>query len=179
MSRFSPGECPHHTFDRYIMVANKKTSPIIGFFTRREFILLLRLLLGVVFIWASIHKVQHPEQLAITIRSYEIIPTSLSNLFAISLAWSELFAGIFLIFGVFTKHAAAAVAILLLMFIVAICATMVRGIVINCGCFNEEGHPVDISLLIRNLLLITAAFLVIRFDKGFMSLPLPSRLSQK
>ncbi|NIM18718.1 MAG: DoxX family membrane protein [Candidatus Latescibacteria bacterium] len=142
---------------------------LFSLFKRKESILLLRLLLGVVFIYASFHKVQHPEQLAIIVRSYELLPVSLSNLFALFLAWSELLAGAFLILGMFTKQAASAVAILLAMFVIAIVATIARGLVIDCGCFEEDGHPVDFVLLVRNLLLILACFLVIRFDRGFLS----------
>jgi uncharacterized membrane protein YphA (DoxX/SURF4 family) len=113
--------------------------------------------------------VHHPEQLAITVRAYDIIPAGLSNLFAIFLAWTELIAGIFLILGIFTKQSAMAVGTLLAMFIAAIVITMVRGLVIDCGCFDEQGDPVDSALLIRNILLVTVAYLVIRFDRGFLS----------
>ena len=157
------------------MESTQPQNPLIRFLSRKEIVLVLRLLLGVVFVWASIHKVQHPELLAATSRSYEIIPVSLSNLFAIFLAWSELFAGVFLILGVFTRPSALVVALLLAMFIIAICATLVRGIIIDCGCFEEEGHPVDVALLIRNFLLILTAFLVYRFDRGYLSLPLKRR----
>jgi uncharacterized membrane protein YphA (DoxX/SURF4 family) len=157
------------------MAATQTHNPLVRFFSRKEITLVLRLLLGVVFVWASIHKVQHPELLAATSRSYEIIPVSLSNLFAIFLAWSELFAGVFLIVGVFTRQSALVVALLLAMFIIAITATLVRGMVIDCGCFDEEGHPVDVIVLARNLLLLLVAFLVYRYDRGFLSLPLKRR----
>jgi putative oxidoreductase len=157
------------------METTRSQNLFVRFFSRKEIALVLRLVLGVVFVWASIHKVQHPELLAATSRTYEIIPVSLSNLFAIFLAWSELFAGVFLIMGVFTRQAALVVALLLAMFIIAISATLVRGIVIDCGCFDEKGHPVDFILLARNLLLILAAFLVYRFDRGYLSLPLKRR----
>ena len=157
------------------METTQSQNPLVRFFSRKEITLVLRLVLGVVFVWASIHKVQHPELLAATSRSYEIIPVSLSNLFAIFLAWSELFAGVFLIVGVFTRQAALVVALLLAMFIIAISATMIRGLVIDCGCFDEEGHPVDWVVLARNLLLILTAFLVYRFDRGYFSLPFKRR----
>jgi putative oxidoreductase len=146
--------------------------PILRFLSRKEVIPVLRTFLGVVFVWASIHKILYPELLAATARSYEILPVSLSNLFAIFLAWSELFAGVFLILGVLTRPSALVVTMLLFMFIVAISATMIRGLVIDCGCFDEKGHRVDAILLARNLLLILLAILIYRFDRGYFSLPL-------
>ena len=157
------------------METTQMQNPLVRFFSRKEIALLLRLVLGVVFVWASIHKVQHPELLAATSRSYEIIPVSLSNLFALFLAWSELFAGVFLIVGVFTRQAALVVTLLLAMFIIAIIATLVRGMVIDCGCFDEKGHPVDFVVLGRNFLLMLVAVLVYRYDRGYLSLPLKRR----
>lgn len=151
------------------MERQAKISSSYGFLKRKEIILILRVALGVIFILASMHKVQHPEQLAITVRTYEIIPASLSNLFALFLAWSELIAGIFLVLGIFTKEAATAVALLLIMFIAAIITTLVRGLVIDCGCFDEKGDPVDATLLVRNALLVIIAGMVVRFDNGFLS----------
>ena len=153
------------------MEPKRSQNPLLHFLSRKEIVLVLRVFLGVVFVWASIHKVLYPELLAATTRSYAILPVSLSNLFAIFLAWSELFAGVLLILGVFTRPSALVVALLLLMFIVAISATLIRGIVIDCGCFDEKGHPVDAVLLVRNLLLTLVAILVYRFDRGHFSLP--------
>ena len=151
------------------MESSTKLISSYSFLKRKEIILLLRLTLGALFILASLHKVQHPDQLAIIIRTYEIVPTGLSNIFALFLAWSELIAGIFLILGIFTKQSAMVIAILLAMFIAAIAITMIRGLVIDCGCFDEKSDPVDSMLLLRNVLLMIVAYMVIRFDTGFLS----------
>ncbi len=146
----------------------QKTSLLFRILTGRELILVLRLFLGVVFLSASIHKIQHPEQFAVAIRAYQILPPSFSNLFALLLAWTEALASVLLILGLFTKKAASAIFILLATFIVAVVVTLARGFVIDCGCFGGNGHDVDVWLLVRNILLITAAILVVRFDRGFL-----------
>ncbi|MFH1756268.1 MAG: MauE/DoxX family redox-associated membrane protein [Candidatus Latescibacterota bacterium] len=145
--------------------------PSYGFLKKKEIVFLLRVVLGILFILASIHKVQHPEQLAITVRLYEIIPAGLSNIFALFLAWSELIAGAFLVLGIFSKQSAMVVAILLTMFIAAIVTTLIRGLIIDCGCFDEKGDPVDSMLLFRNLLLLGVAYLVMQYDRGYLSVP--------
>ena len=102
-------------------------------------------------------------------RGYKLIPFSLSNLFAIAVSWSELFAAVMLILGILTRKAAAAIFILLLVFIAAISTTMVRGMVIDCGCFGEGGASTSWILLVRNTLMLFGAFLIIRYNDGWMS----------
>jgi uncharacterized membrane protein YphA (DoxX/SURF4 family) len=150
----------------------------MGFLKRKEIILLLRVILGVTFIYSSFDKILNPHQFGIAVRAYQIIPLSLSNFFALAVAWTELVAGVLLILGVFTRQAAAAIALLLVMFIGAISIVIVKGMVIDCGCFSPSGgSTVGPFLLIRNFFLLAACFLVMRYDQGFLSLGrlLPAR----
>lgn len=143
----------------------------MGFLKRKELILLLRLILGVTFIYSSFEKVLNPHQFGIAVRAYQIIPMNLSNIFALAIAWTELVAGVLLILGVFTRQAAAAIGLLLVTFIAAIAIVMVKGLVIDCGCFSPSGgSTVGPFLLVRNLLLLAACVLVMRYDSGFLSL---------
>jgi uncharacterized membrane protein YphA (DoxX/SURF4 family) len=147
-----------------------RRNPLTALLTGKRFIFVLRLFLGGLFIVSSLHKIQHPDQFAVAVRAYQIIPVSLSNLFALLVAWSEAVAGFMLIFGIMTRKAAAAVFLLLVMFVVAIITTLVRGLAIDCGCFSSKGgHATDLSLIVQDLFLMAAAVLVMRFDSGFLS----------
>ena len=127
--------------------------------------------LGGMFLYSSIHKIQEPNAFAFAIRGYELLPLGLTNLFAIFVAWSEAVIGIMLILGVMTKKAAGGVFLLLVMFTIAILTTMIRGMAIDCGCFSNEGdHPTSLPLVIRNLFLIAGAAMIIMFDRGNWSL---------
>lgn len=132
--------------------------------------LVLRFSVGGVFAYAAVEKVLHPGAFAIAVRAYKLIPFSLSNLFAIALAWSELFAAAMLILGILTRKAAGAIFILLIVFIAAISAVLVRGMVIDCGCFGEGGSNTSWILLVRNALLLFGTFLIIRYNDGWLSL---------
>jgi len=129
----------------------------------------LRLLLAGMFLFAAWEKILHPQQFAIAVRSYQIVPVPVSNLFALCLAWSEGIAGLFLLFGTYPRRAAGAIFILLVMFIAALTTVLVRGMVIDCGCFGE-GHSSAVSpwLIVRNVLLLAAAWIVIRYNDGFL-----------
>lgn len=146
-----------------------------GFLTGRRFNLALRLLLGGLFVFAAWGKIVYPQGFAISVRAYEILPPAISNLFALVVSWSEFIAGVCLLLGIFPRKAASALFLLLLMFTAAIVTTVVRGMVIDCGCFGSEGSANTSWLLVlRNVLLLAAAWIVMRYNDGFLSL-LPGR----
>ena len=65
-------------------------KPATVLLTNRAFILVLRVLLGAMFVFSSADKVLHPDRFAIAIRAYEILPAGLTNIFALVVAWAEL-----------------------------------------------------------------------------------------
>jgi uncharacterized membrane protein YphA (DoxX/SURF4 family) len=138
---------------------------------KSEVVLLMRLIVGVTFIYAAYDKVLDPFAFSIAVRGYQILPMSLSNLFAIVVAWSEMIAGVLLIVGLFTRQAAAATLLLLGMFVAALLIVMVKGMVIDCGCFSSEGgSQTGPLLMIRNLFLMAACVIVMKYDNGKYSL---------
>ena len=149
----------------------RSTNPVTVFMTNKLIVFVMRIVLAAVFIYSSLDKVAHPEGFAIAVRGYQFLPLEMTNIFAIVIAWAELVAGVLLLLGLFTRKAAAAALLLLAMFTGAVGIALGRGIAIDCGCFsNEGGHTTDYTLIIRNLFLITAAAIVVRFDGGFLSI---------
>ena len=149
----------------------RSTNPLTILLTNKVFIFALRIVLGGMFIYSSIHKIWSPGEFAIAIRGYELLPVGLTNLFALLIAWSEALAGIMLILGVMTKKAAGAILLMLVMFTVAVLATMIKGLVIDCGCFGaDDNQSTSLPLVIRNLFLIAAAAMVMLFDRGAWSI---------
>jgi uncharacterized membrane protein YphA (DoxX/SURF4 family) len=156
----------------------RPANPLTVLLTSGWFIFLVRVGLGAMFLFSAIHKIQNPDAFAIAIRGYNLMPLALTNIFALAVAWSEAVAGIMLVLGVMTKHAAGAAFLLLAMFTIAITTTIVRGMTVDCGCFsNEGGDQTGYTLILRNLFLIVGAVMVMRFDNGFLSLSkaLPKR----
>lgn len=142
----------------------------MSFLRSRWLNLAARLIVGGLFFYAAFEKVLHPAAFAMAVRGYKLIPFSLSNLFAIAVSWSELVAATLLIFGILTRKAAGAIFILLIMFTAAITTVLVRGMVIDCGCFGEGGASTSWLLLVRNAALLFLTFLVIRHNDGWASL---------
>lgn len=120
-------------------------------------VLACRLVVGGVFIYASLDKLQNPDSFALIIHHYRMVPYSLLHSFSMFLPMLELVMGVALVVG-FRQRGAAFIGILLnLMFIVALSTALFRGLDISCGCFNTDGgHGVGVTLLWRDALLLLA-----------------------
>jgi len=111
-----------------------------------------RLVIGGVFLFACLDKLQHPAAFAIAVDHYHLVPYSLLHPMAHSLPVLELVVGLALVFGFMRRGAALLAALLTVVFLVAIASALIRGLDISCGCFHTDGgHAVGISLLLRDL----------------------------
>ena len=63
-------------------------------------IVVIRVVLGSVFLWASFDKIIDPAKFAKSIANYHVLPFGIENTIAIVLPWLELFIGSGLILGV-------------------------------------------------------------------------------
>jgi uncharacterized membrane protein YphA (DoxX/SURF4 family) len=118
--------------------------------TFRAAALLLRVLLGVIFIYAAWTKLRTPWELfAISIDSYQILPLRAVAFVARTLPWFELVVGILLIAGIWLRTAAVSTSLLLLVFFSLMVRAFVSGQQINCGCFGP-GELISWKTLLRD-----------------------------
>ena len=125
----------------------------------------MRLILGVVFIYASYDKILDPSKFARDISNYHIVPFGLENTVAIILPWLELFIGIGIVLGIYIDGNTLLSAFLLLLFNFLIFQAMVRGFNIECGCGLKEGELVGWRKLIENFTLFGGACLILLSKK--------------
>jgi uncharacterized membrane protein YphA (DoxX/SURF4 family) len=131
-----------------------------------KIILLLRVIVGFVFVYASIHKIADPETFAKSIANYRILPIFSINIIAITVAWIELVMGLFMIFGIFIKASSFIATFLMGFFATLVLVTIVRGIDITCGCFSPSSpKPVGWQKFTENTILFIISFLVY-YSKG-------------
>ena len=64
-----------------------------------QIVLFFRLILGIIFVYASWDKIAHPIEFAKAIENYHVVPFGLENMIAMVLPWLELIVGICLIMG--------------------------------------------------------------------------------
>lgn len=96
----------------------------------------VQLALGIFFVVASLPKLGDPPSFAHMVYNYRIVPGALINLMALTMPWVELLSGLALILGIWKDAARTLIALLLLVFIVAISINLVRNNAIDCGCFD-------------------------------------------
>ena len=112
---------------------------------------MVRLLLGLMWVWASIEKIQNPAEFSRDISNYHIVPFGLENLTAIVVPWLELLIGLGLIIGVMIDGAAILSAGLMIVFIVLISQAILRGFNIECRCGLKEGQVVGWDKILENI----------------------------
>ncbi|MDI6697397.1 MAG: MauE/DoxX family redox-associated membrane protein [Candidatus Saccharicenans sp.] len=127
----------------------------------RLFLLLLRLVVGGVFIWAAVTKIADPLSFAQDVRNYRLVGQSLSFVTAIILPWVELVAGIFLVIGIFPRSSALVISGLLVFFIILVAVTMLRGIDVECGCFGTFSRKADLGLILEDLLWLVMSLVLL------------------
>ncbi len=98
----------------------------------------LRMLLGLVFVWAASNKIMDPGGFAAIIENYMILPDYLINIVAVILPWLEGLCGLLLIAGYLVRGSTVIINLLLIVFIIALSLNIFRGIDINCGCFSLD-----------------------------------------
>ena len=133
--------------------------------------LVLRVLLGLYFVHASLDKIADPPAFARIVYQWQVLGPIPSNIVAVTLPWVELLAGLLLIVGIWKRDAAAVVAVMLGVFLVAAGLVLARGIdVENCGCTSVAASAaswlppwmqgVGWYLVTRNLLMLGAALVL-------------------
>ena len=102
--------------------------------------LIFRLILGVVFIYASYYKILDPVAFSDNIHNFHTTDNLLwvENWVALILPWLEMIVGVFLIFGVFLEGSTSITIGLLTFFIFILSQAVLRGIDVHCGCFKTE-----------------------------------------
>jgi len=117
----------------------------------RTLLLVFRLVLGGLFVYAGAVKALTPLDFAQDIRNYRLVGQSLSFIAALVLPWLEILAGLFLVLGISKRGAALVVSGLLVFFIALTVVTMVRGLDVDCGCFGAVDRKAGLSVILEDL----------------------------
>ncbi len=152
-----------------IITQQLKTNPMKNFYSNKYLLLVIRIILAFVFIYAGAEKISDPEAFAISISNYRLLPIATVNFFAITLPWIELVAGVLLIFGISVKENAGIIFSMLLFFTIAIIISLFRGLSIDCGCFGK-GSQIGLFKLGENTLMIIGSILLMIYGSTLSKL---------
>ncbi|MFZ4779144.1 MAG: MauE/DoxX family redox-associated membrane protein [Terrimicrobiaceae bacterium] len=105
-----------------------------------RFLLLLRVALGGLFLYAGAVKIGNPQAFADSIATFKILPDYLINIVALGLPPFEILLGLMLVAGWKTRASSLALSALAFVFCIAFAQAMARGLSVECGCFGS-GKP--------------------------------------
>jgi uncharacterized membrane protein YphA (DoxX/SURF4 family) len=120
---------------------------------------------GAVLVYASLDKIARPDRFADIVHDYDMLPLLGINAFALLMPWTEMMAGAALIVGVWRRGAGLVATALTVAFLIAIAQAELRGLKIECGCFDVSGmssSEASWSLFARDLPLLLGSVLVWR-----------------
>ena len=103
----------------------------------------VRLVVGIVWLWAGALKLGDAAGSVQAVRAYELLPESLVTPVGYLLPVLEVVVGAVLVLGLLTRGAAVVSAVLFVAFIVGIASAWSRGLLIDCGCFGGGGYDPD------------------------------------
>lgn len=129
--------------------------------------IVLRIALGIIFVYASIDKILHPADFAQAVYNYQILPNALINLTALILPMLELIIGLCLISGIWQQGAIVIVNFLLIVFMASLIFNLARGLNIHCGCFTAKPGTIEGNEMVWSILrdiIFLAMGLVLFFD---------------
>jgi putative oxidoreductase len=127
--------------------------------------LLSRLALGGVFLYSGAIKALSPaEEFAYAIESYKVLNAQLSLYSAYAVPWIELWAGLLLAAGVFTRANALFLGGMLVFFELLLGQAWLRKLPItSCGCFGSSGgNSIEVEF-VQNLVLLALAWAAWRY----------------
>ena len=105
-------------------------------------VLVLRIALGAIFLFAGAAKVGHADQFAAQIAGFRLLPQPMVAPLAVALPYIAILLGGYLVVGLFTRTAAWFAVALLAVFDLAVASAVVRGMTVSCGCFGPNDTTV-------------------------------------
>jgi uncharacterized membrane protein YphA (DoxX/SURF4 family) len=138
---------------------------------------LLRWILGIIFVWAAISKIAILQDFFSSLAAYKLpLPNLILRSVAVVLPWLELFCGLMLIAGLWLRAAVSWVLVLCIVFVLCTGQAWARGLEISCGCLNLEffglnndDYPSLVAMLesvrfafVRAIILTGASFWLLR-----------------
>lgn len=134
------------------------------------FIFAGRIVLGFIFIVASIDKVADPNAFAVSIGYYKLVGPTVALTVATMLPWVELLCGIFLIFGIMPRGSSLLILLMLVVFTAGVVSGIARGLDISCGCFTRNPNVDKIGwmkVLENGGLILLSIFLLFSNSRRF------------
>jgi len=127
----------------------------------KTLLVLFRIVLGGLFVYAGVAKALEPLDFAQNIRNYRLVGQELSFIAAVVLPWLEVLAGLALAAGVWTRASSLLISGLLVFFIALTVVTIVRGLDVDCGCFGALSRKAGLGVILEDVAMLYMALAVL------------------
>jgi len=123
----------------------------------------IRVILGLLFVYAGTLKLMHPEGFAVTINIYGLVSWKMAGFLSYAIPCVEILSGLALVFDV--RGALAIIVAQLLGFMVVLVYALYLGLDADCGCFgtpkNTDNAPIGpLHALIRDAAMLAGCALL-------------------
>jgi hypothetical protein len=118
-------------------------------------LIITRVAVGAVLLYAGFIKAIGPSaEFAAILEAYKLFPPSFLTPLSVAVPYVEMWAGLFVLTGLYTRQAFFAAASLFTIFLVALASTLVRGIdLASCGCFGPDALSPRYTMILDAVLL--------------------------
>lgn len=139
-------------------------------------LIILRIALGSVFLYAGGIKAMATESFALTLMPFTFVPPEAYDWIALLLPYTELLAGLFIIFGL-PRIGAAMILGLSVLFCYVIGWAISNQIIVSCGCFGTEDTAPSAEKMVwamrRDVLLGAGAVVILIFRGSWRAILRP------
>lgn len=150
------------------------SAPTVGWQTRAALPWVgftVRLMAAAVWILAGATTIPDLGAFAVQVDEYQVLPAFLVVPLADILPFFEIFLGLYLVAGLFVRASALVGTILFAVFAAAQLQAVIRGLVLDCGCFGAVARTtVGPWTIIRDVILGIPTFVMLAFPSRRLSL---------
>lgn len=141
-------------------------------------LLVVRLLLGGLFLLAAAVKINSPQSFLEAIQAFRIIDDSreqIQTLLTFAVPYTEFVLAVCLLAGFWTRAAAGLVTLMLLGFTAGVLSVIARNMSISCGCFGDltlvcpKGEPMGWCKVGENAAMLAMALVLVGAGGGLFS----------
>ena len=129
-------------------------------------VVLIRFVLGGTFLFAGAIKAGASEEFALALVPFSILPESWTGTFAVTLAWTEIVAGLLILLPRVHRIGSVLILCLALVFIGVLTWALSNGLIVSCGCFGGDEPPSATAMqlsILRDVGIAGAAVLTLVF----------------
>jgi len=125
-----------------------------------------RIALGLTFLYAGMIKAGASEEFALALVPFTMIPDAWTGIFAVSLAWTEIAAGLLILLPRVNRFGSALILFLALLFAGVLTWALANDIIVSCGCFGGDAPPSAHAMRVaiaRDVVIAAAALFALVF----------------